>query len=282
MFGTYKFWNACNDWGVKPILGCELYVVDDASKRYVDKSGADINFTYHQTVLAMNQEGYENLCKLLTIGARDHYYYVARVDHKMLFEHNAGLIVLSGCFKGPVTWHMMQHEPEKTREQPWCRQDKKLSRHHMDQYRKVFGDRYYVELQANDFDRYMFAMPGVAEMANDAKIPCVITQDTHYAVESDAYIQAIATRISKNRVEDNLGEKIKKTGPYWIKPMGLIEHKVFTPDMFSRTCEIMERCNVSLKADAYLVPPYDYVKDMDWEDFCKMKGQKNECSSCAT
>ncbi len=278
MHGTYKFWNACNEWGVKPILGMEAYVVDDVGVRYKNVHGANINFNYHQTLLAMNQEGYENLCKLLTIGGRDHFYHVARIDHRMLFEHHAGLIVLSGCFKGPVAWHLMQHDPEKTREQPWCRNDPDHSLKMMKQYKKVFGDRYYAELQSNDFARYMFAMPQVAEMAKHAKVPCVVTNDAHYPTEDDAYIQSISTRISKSREQDEADGGVKKKGPYWIKPMSLIEHSVFTPDMFARTCEIMERCEVSLKADSYLVPPYDYSQDVDWKDFCHSKGNHDACT----
>ena len=272
MFGVYKFWQACEEWKIKPIIGCEIYVVDDVTKKYTDSDGSNVNFNYHQTILAMNQEGYVNLCELLTVAARDNFYYVPRVGHKELFARSKGLICLSGCFKGPVAWYLQQYDPERTKKQSWCRRDKDMSIRYAKKYKEVFGDRYFMEMQSNDFDRYMYVVPEIGQIADELGIPKVVTNDCHYEVEEDAAIQSIVTRVSKNKVGDGLGDISKKKGPYWVKPMSSIQHECFTPDMFERTVEIMDRCNVTFKADQYLVPPYDETKDVDWADFQASQG----------
>ena len=129
MFGTWKFYKECKKRGITPVLGCEFYLTDDVTKKY-SHEGKDRRFEYHQTVLAMNMTGYQNLCRLCTIACRDNFWYVPRIDHNTLFEYKEGLIVLSGCFKGPVAWHLQEFEQpiDGTTLPHWYRTDPDYSR----------------------------------------------------------------------------------------------------------------------------------------------------------
>jgi hypothetical protein len=264
MFGTYKFYTACKDMGVKPILGCEVYLVDNVAVRY-NHNGKDRRFEHHTTVLCMNDQGWENLCTLMSLACRDHFYYVPRIDHDLLFKYNEGLIVLSGCFKGPVAWYLQQFEPPQDPNDtlpPWYRTDPDQSYKIAKRYREVFGDRYYIELQSIDFERYMKAMPRIAQLSDDLKIPAVVTNDCHYEQSEDAIVQAIMTRISSNRV-DEIGDRLKP-GPYFMKQKSQIDPiGVLQEHHFQRTCEVLERCTLEFKKDN-LFPRYNVEQDCDW------------------
>jgi hypothetical protein len=274
MFGTWKFYKECKEYGIKPILGCEIYLVDDVKQRY-QHEGKDRRFEYHTTVLAMNQTGWENLCSLVSEACRDHYYYVPRIDHEMLFKRNEGLIVLSGCFKGPVAWHLQQFEqPADGSQLPhWYKTDPDRSRSIMRRYRQAFGDRYYVEIQSIDFQRYMRAIPSIAQLARDEGIPAVVTNDNHYELGEDAAFQAMMTRISSSKV-DEIGDLTGRVGCYYIKsrteidPVGILQ-----PDMFDRSCEIMERCKLEFPK-GFLFPRYPHEQDVDWPAYLASKQQQ--------
>lgn len=267
LYGSYKFYHACKDAGIKPILGCELYCVDDVNERYLDpKDGRPRRFEYHQTVLAMNPTGWRNLCELATRACRDHLYYVPRIDRRMLFEHNEGLIVLSGCFKGQVAWHLQQPDPEIAAELPWHRYDPDHSRRIAREFREVFGDRYFIEVQQNDYGRYMEAVPRILQLAADEGIPAVATCDVHYARPEDAKLQAVMSRISHGAVGDGIGDSDSETGCYYVKSRTEIDYPDFDASMFTRTCEILDRCDVAeaIEFTEYLFPAYDLQSDPDW------------------
>jgi DNA polymerase-3 subunit alpha len=268
MFGVYKFFNACKAAEVKPLIGCEFYVVDDVKQRYIDTAGTIRRFEYHQTVLAMNPQGWENLCKLGSMACKHQYYYVPRIDRSQLLLHNDGLIVLSGCFKGTVAWHLMQHDPEVTRLQPWCCRSPERSRKIMQEYHAVYGDRYFIECQHIDgFDQYNAIMPELIGMARDEGVKCVVTNDCHYEREEDAVLQALMSRISKDGVGDGVGGKFAQKGSLFIKRRAEIVNPNFTPDMFDTTVEIMERCDVDLSFKGYMFPAFPIEADIDYPAF---------------
>lgn len=266
MYGIYKHWKACKDAGIKSLLGCEIYLVDDVNQKYKDAQGNDRRFEYHQTLIAMNQQGWENLCELISIAGRDHFYHVPRVDHNMLFKLNEGIICLSGCFKGPVAFHLQKFDPTITKDLPWYQYNPERSLAIMKKYKEVFGDRYYAEVHKNDFARYMECVPEICEMADRVGVPKVIAQDSHYAKTEDAEIQRLVTRVSNQKV-DEIGDGSNKFGPYFITQISEMQHPLFTPDMFSRTCEIMERCTATLENKGYLFPDFKVEEDVDWKAY---------------
>jgi hypothetical protein len=271
MFGAYNFTDACQAHGIKPVLGVEAYLVDDVDRHYQDASGKDRRFEHHITLLAQNQTGWRNLNELLSTACRDHFYSVPRIDHKRLFALAEGVIVLGGCFKGPVAWYLQHHEPEPpmpdgtpTTVKPWAARDVDRAWRYMLMYKEALGDRYFVEVQHNDFARYMQIVPEIVEMAARAQVPCVVTNDVHYAAEADAILQATMTHISRASVDDGIGDSNFETGPYYLKRSEAMAHPCFTPDMFTRSCEIAARCAVDISFTEYLFPNYDVTRDSDW------------------
>ena len=270
MFGAFKHWAACRERGLKPLVGVEAYIVDNVNQHYVAGDGRDRRFEYHQTIIAMNQEGWENLCRLMTAACRDHFHYVPRIDHRMLFEHNAGLIVLSGCFKGMVA-HYLQTRPLKEGESElpwWLKRDKDRAVGFVREYKRVFADRYYAEVQNIDYGPYSAVVPEILEIAASEGVPPVATNDCHYEREEDAILQAVLTRISTQKV-DGLGDAMRERGCYFIRTRAEIEGGAtwVSKEMLDRTCEIMGRCNLSFEKKGYLFPPYDLRADADWQAF---------------
>lgn len=284
MFGTKKFYDACKKQSVKPLLGCEFYLVDDVGQRYRDAQGNDRRFEYHQTVIAMDQTGWENLCTLNTLACRDHFYYVPRIDKSLLFKHNEGLIVLTGCFKGIAAWHLQDHRYEEDvldaagnptgqrrlvepwHSRPWMRRDVEHVRQTIREYKAVFGDRLYGEMMPIDYDRYMAILPELGQVLDEEGVPRVATCDAHYELGEDAVLQHIMTKISTQKVDD-LGSMKQERGCYFIRQRHEMEHPLIPDDALTRTCEIMERCNVSLDFDGYLFPHYDLTHDADWQAY---------------
>lgn len=278
MFGTFKFYEAARDAGIRPVMGLEFYVVDDVTARYKDGQGNLRRFEYHLTVLASNQQGWENLCTLASLACRDHFYHVPRIDWNLLERHNEGLIVLSGCFKGAVAWHLQEFGTKLNADdevlgpdgKPVYARDPDRSRSRLRWLKRVFGDRLYAELQCIDYDRYMCAMPQIAQLAADEGVPAVVTNDAHYETQEDAVLQQVLTRISSNAVGDS--DAFAKRGVYFIKTIDEMAHPVLSPDMFHRTCEVMERCKVDIPLQGdpdfkFLFPPYAVQQDEDWGAF---------------
>lgn len=270
MMGTYKFWEACKTYEIKAMMGCEVYVVDDAKRKYLDAKGANRRFEYHQTLIAMNDEGWSNLCEIVSGASRDNYYYVPRTDHATIFKHNAGIICLSGCFKGMVAHHLQYFAPELTADCPWYCYNPAWSAEVMKQYRNQFGDRYYCEVHSNDFPRYMDSVPRIIQLADELKIPKVIANDAHFTVESDAVLQKLMSKINSSR-SDEIGDGQQASSPYYLKCRSEITHPLFTEDMYDRTLEIMERCTLSFENKGYLFPQFPMQDDVDWADFNRQK-----------
>ncbi len=274
MFGTFKFYDACREAGIKPVLGCEIYVVDDASQKYRDRLGNVRRHEYHLTVLAMNNEGWKNLCTMVSVASRDYLYYVPRVDWAMLEKYSAGLIVLTGCFKGEVAWHLQKFQPRddistdilKPDGKPVYSYDPDRSRQRIRWFKRVFGDRVYGEAHGNDFDRYMASVPDILQMCHEESLPVTVQQDSHYARPEDAAIQAIFSRISQGAV----GDEAFKQPVYYLRTIEEMQCPLFTRDMFSRSCEIMDRCqalHIPLPGDPdfkFLFPTYAVAQDEDW------------------
>lgn len=174
--GLIEFYKEAKSRGIKPILGIETYV---ASRSYTDKdAGKDKNY-YHLILLAMNNQGYQNLMRLSTIANLDGFYYKPRIDHELLEKYSEGLIVLSACIGGEIGDALRQGQyaqAKKTAE--W--------------YKKVFGDRYYLELQDHGhnehpakWDEQVMVTGETLKLAKELGIPVVVTCDAHYLKHED-------------------------------------------------------------------------------------------------
>lgn len=185
MHGAIEFYTEAKALGVKPLIGCELYVTAGSrlERKPVAQGGSD---THHLTVLAKNQEGYRNLCRLVSLGYREGFYFKPRIDHEILAKYSEGLIVLSGCLAGIFAHHVL-------------RDDEKRSRELLEFYLKNFGDRFFLEVQPHEIPEQRKLNAGAVELAQSMGVPLVATTDCHYPLEGDHYAQEVLMCVSTGK-----------------------------------------------------------------------------------
>ena len=162
LFGAYEFYKNGKKKGIKPILGCEVYIAKDHKNKNPEN-----NKTHHLTVLCMNMEGYENLCSLVSKGHLEGFYRKPRIDRKMLFEKSSGLIVLSGCLNSEVCFNILKGNKDEAI---------KIA----SEYKNVLGDRYFIEIQGTLLREQIRVNSTLREIAKKLEIPVVATNDCHY------------------------------------------------------------------------------------------------------
>ena len=175
MFGAIDFYRTAASHGIKPIIGCEMYVAPQSrfDKQPAGAHDLEHGGNFHLILLAMNQEGYRNLCRLVTAGFTEGFYRKPRVDRELLRELNGGLIALSGCLSGELARAML-------------RDDGKRARAAADEYASIFDERFYVEVQANHLPEQEKVNPALIELARQKSLPLIATNDCHYLQEEDA------------------------------------------------------------------------------------------------
>ena len=246
MFGNYKFQQACNEYEVKPVHGCEMYYTDDIA--YTKDST-----TYHLILLAMNRIGWSNLCHLNTLAGKDGFYRKPRIDASMLAKYNEGIICTSACYAGPVSFHIVDEGRDP---------DKAL--HNMLMLKKIFGDRFYKEVMHINWEPYDSIVPELIDMADQNGIKIIATNDTHFARKEDVRIKDLMMKIAGWEYE--AGELfIKSSEEMLVAP---IEQR-----FLDTTLEIVDRVDFSLNDifGEYIFPSYDIAKDKDYKQFLRDK-----------
>ena len=171
MYGAIDFYKACKKEGIKPIIGCEVYVAPRS--RFNKEPNIDNKYN-HLILLAKDQQGYKNLSKLVSIGFTEGYYYKPRIDLEVLEKYHEGLICLSACLAGAVNQALLNGQTEKAEEIAlW--------------HKKVFGEDYYIEIQNNGIKEQVLANQKLVQLARKLDIPLVATNDAHYLKREDAY-----------------------------------------------------------------------------------------------
>jgi DNA polymerase-3 subunit alpha len=182
--GIPRFHRECRKVGVKPILGCEFYVVPDRKVR--DKDG-EWKSRRHLTVLAQNASGWQNLVRLSNLSNREGFYYDPRIDENLLFEHSAGLIVLSGCQSGDFSKQAL-NSPEAAADVAH-------------KYREVFGENYFMEIVCIEpNDERAYAVHAAQSISRIWNIPAVVTGDVHFLTEEDSEFHYYVTKIGHGKV----------------------------------------------------------------------------------
>src|ERR1700716_1425699 len=245
IFGAVHFVNAANHEGVKPIVGCELYICkkDDHNIERTPPEGDTYN---HLLVLAENDEGYRNLMKITSEASLHGFYYKPRVSKKFLAEHSRGLIGLSGCLKGEVAERLMEGNYDAARSAAGF-------------YRELFGkDNFFLEIQDQGLEREHQIRSGLFQLEKDLGLPMVATNDSHYLCEDDAHAQDVMLCIQtgKSIQETN---RMKFEGTQFYVKNGDEMLRVFkdAPQVLSRTLDIAERCNLRLEKVPSPFPHFD-------------------------
>jgi len=179
LFGIHKFHRMCRKVGVKPIIGSEFYIAKDRLEKTRDRN--------HLILLAKNEEGYKNLLALSTISHTEGFYYVPRIDREVLKKHSKGLIALSACLQGVISYMILKEE------------DESVIRAEMKWWKDLFGDDYYIEIQPDELEEYVIINPKLIRLAKEMEIKCVATCDMHYLEESDLLAHNALLGIQKKK-----------------------------------------------------------------------------------
>jgi DNA polymerase III subunit alpha len=245
IFGAVHFVNAANKAGVKPIVGCELYVCkkDDHN---IERTPPDGDTYNHLLVLAENEEGYRNLAKITSEASLRGFYYKPRVSKKFLAEHSKGLIGLSGCLKGEVAERLMEENYDAARTAAAT-------------YSDIFGkNSFFLEIQDQGLEQEHRIHSNLFRLEKDLGLPLVATNDSHYLCEDDAHAQDVMLCIQMGKsIQDTNRMKFQGTD-FFVKSHDEMQ-RVFkdSPDVLSRTLGIAERCNMKLEKISNPFPHFD-------------------------
>lgn len=240
MYGCIDFYSAMKDAGIKPIIGCEVYVCRDR----LDKSAANREYS-HLILLCENNTGYQNLMKLVSEGFLTGYYYRPRIDYNLIRQHSEGLICLSACLSGDLPKLLLQGRYDDAEAYVREMQD-------------IFGEKnFYVEIMDHGIREEKIVMPRLISLAREMNVPLVATNDCHYLEEKDADAQEVLLCIQTGKTLDDANRMRMDTRQLYVKS----EDEMRTlfaacPDAVERTQEIADRCNVEFEFGVTRLPHY--------------------------
>ncbi|HSF59984.1 MAG TPA: DNA polymerase III subunit alpha, partial [Candidatus Binatia bacterium] len=255
MFGAVEFYREAISHGIKPIIGCEIYVAPTSrfEKKGVDKGPREYN--NHLILLAMNNDGYRNLCKLVSLGYMEGFYYKPRIDKELLKDLNGGLIALSACLQGEVSQALSYGVYEKAKAAA-------------ETYASIFGDRYYIEIQDNKLAEQEKVNRQLVELAKELSIPVVATNDCHYGERADFHAHDVLLCVQTGKtVSDDNRLKLETDELYLKSADEMIHGFDYSPGAVERTLEIADRCNVEIEFGKYHFPTFTPPKEISLDDY---------------
>ena len=255
MCGLVEFVQSAQDEGIKPIVGCELYVAPRSrtEKKQTEKY-------YHLTALARNATGYQNLMKLSSLGYLEGFYYRPRVDKELLRQYGEGLILLSGCLQGEVPRKILNDDMDGAAEV-------------LRTYREIVGDEnVYVELQDHGIDDQQTIRPKLIELARSLDLPLVASNDVHFLYPDDHSAHEVFINVASSKSKER---RSYPQGLYLKSPEEMQELFADVPEAIENTVDIAERCNVEIDLTQTHLPeftvpesedsPESYLETLAWE-----------------
>ncbi len=257
MFGAYELYNKATDAGIKPIIGCEVYVAPGSRK--VHEHGQD--GPYHLTLLAEDATGYQNLLELVSLGYTEGFYRKPRIDMEILREHRDGIIALTGCVQGQVP-------------QLLCANRRDEAIQNFKTLMEIMGQHnLYVEVQNHYIDKELQAYPVMVELAKEFNLPLVGTNDCHYLRKSDHGMHDVLLCIqTKKTINDR--DRVRFDNHFYFKSVDEMREalKDYPPEAISNTLEITNRCNLELDYQRASMPKYKvpegYTHDSYLQELC--------------
>ncbi len=238
MYGAIAFYDACNKVGIKPIIGCEFYVCDD----HKNKNGR--SKYSHLVLLAKNETGYINLCKLNTVSFKDGFYYKPRIDLNLLKEHSEGLVCLSACIAGDIPQAILRREYDEAKNLVvW--------------FKSVFGDDFYLELQNHFLEEQVEINQKLREYSKKFNVKLVATNDVHYIYREDSEMQDVLMCVQMQKTVDDPDRLKFPNDEFYLKTYDEMA-EIFPSDTeaLDNTLEIANKCNFDFVFGHYLFPPY--------------------------
>jgi len=242
--GTIDFYKHAYKHGIKPIIGCEVYV---APKGRFEKAGHSAGETAnHLILLAKNMQGYKNLMKLTTAGYLEGFYYRPRIDRELLMQHHEGLIGLSACLHGEIASHILKGNYNDAVK---CAL----------QYREIFGeDNFFLEIMENGLQEQKTANHGLIEIGKNTGIPMVATNDCHYLNQEDDEAHEILLCIQTGKTIEDSDRMRFGTNQFYFKPPDEMKRLFdYCPEAIENTVKIAERCNLTFEFGHFLLPHFE-------------------------
>lgn len=251
MYGVIDFYQAARQEGIKPVIGCEVYV---APRSRHDRQPQQDSSPYHLVLLAENNRGYSNLVQLVSRAYLEGFYYKPRVDHELLAEYHEGLIALSSCLAGEVPALFLQGRPEEARQAAAF-------------YREVFGpNNFFLELQDHGLEEQRRVNPFLVELAGQAGLPLVVTNDAHYIYREQARVHDVLLCIQTGKILEDTNRLRFGSQEFYLKsPQQMQQLFPDLPEAWQNTRYIAERCQVDFQLGELHLPRYE-VPDGDTLD----------------
>jgi len=262
MYGAIEFYSLAKNIGIKPIIGCEVYL---APRSLTDKTPKVDAKLYHLVLLAKNKTGYHNLLKLVTIGELEGFYYKPRIDKEVLKKHSDGLIALSACAKGEIPSALLAEDFKKALE---------LAK----EYQKIFGkDNFYLELQHHpELPDQKKINDGLLKISKELNIPAIITTDLHYIKKEDKEAQDVLLAIQTGTdIENEDRLSMKEMELHFKSPEEITKDFSDHPELFENIKKIVEQCNLELDIGEVILPHFTTPKKEDSFQYLKKIALKN-------
>ncbi|HIQ87972.1 MAG TPA: DNA polymerase III subunit alpha [Candidatus Scatomorpha gallistercoris] len=241
MYGAVNFYRACRKAGIKPIIGCEIYVAP--RERTGREYGVDNQYT-HLILLCKNETGYRNLSYLVSMGFVEGFYVKPRIDWGLLHEHAEGLICLSGCLAGDIPQKIVSGQYDKAKEKA-------------EELAALFGEDFYLEIQKHGIPDEDTAARGILRIHDETGIPIVVTNDAHYINKQDAYYQDVLMCIQTGKTVNEAGRMRFETQELYLKSEE--EMRALFPDRSDaadNTVEIADKCSFDFEFGHYHLPRF--------------------------
>ena len=257
MYGVIDFWRECKKQGIKPIVGCEVYV---APRSRFDKTSELDREYYHMVLLCKNQTGYQNLIKLVSLGFTDGFYVKPRIDDELLEKYHEGLICLSACLAGEI--------PRKL-----SNRDYKGALNKALYYKNLFGEgNFYIEIQNHGIKAQLDIIPDLIRISREACVPMVFTNDCHYVKKEDARTHSILLCIQTNHTINDEDKMEFETQEFYLKTEDEMRALLKDyPEAFDNTSKIAEECNLEFEFGKRKLPFFDVPNGEDHYEYFKRR-----------
>jgi len=259
MYGCVEFYKQAMNQGIKPIIGCEIYVAaKDMNIKQVDRE----NDTHHLVLLVKNAVGYQNLMQIVSAASIKGFYYKPRVDYEFLSRYSEGIIASSACLGGEIQSHLLRDSYEKAKEIAL-------------KYREIFKDGFYLELQYHGMEDQLKVNDLLVQLSKETGIPLICTNDTHYINQEDAKAHDVLLCIQTAKTVDEENRMRYPSEEFYLKsPEEMQKTFAYVKEALSNTVEIAEQCNFDYEFHVSKLPkfplpegvdPYEYLREICYE-----------------
>ena len=253
MYGVIDFYRAAKKCGVKPIIGCEVYC---AARTRFDRDGGTDREHNHLVLLCENNQGYENLCKLVSLAWTEGFYGKPRVDWELLEQYHEGLIALSACLAGRIPQELLHGDYEEAKRSAL-------------RYQQIFGkENFFLELQDHGIDEQKRVAPLILKLAQETEIPLVVTNDAHYLSREDSKMHHVLLCIQTNHTVNDDDAMEFASDEFYLKSeeeMRALFPAV--PEAADNTVKIAERCNVEFEFGNTKLPHFEVPNGQDHVEY---------------